>query len=238
MMNKAAMLVAALILAISLLAGCGQGNPPAPSNQSSTASQPAPAASSSPDAQGDVIFELSGGIDIMAGTWAAHRAGVQTSYYFFDEDKRSGSLLSVENGTGVGFEYEIDGTSAVFHMGAVDDNTAATLEQPGDDMLIITWEDGEQDILTYLVSASAENFTFYSNEALCEMALNHYEAASGYRPEFAAAIVNADDSVSIQLYDNLGDHNSSAAWYTVDRITGEGTNDITGEAVALSATDG
>lgn len=236
-MNKAAVFVAALILAISLSAGCGQGNPSAPSDQSSTASQPAPAASSPSDAQGDVIFELSG-IDIMAGTWAARRAGVQTSYCFFDEDKRAGRLLGVENGTGVGFEYEIDGTTAVFHMGAADDNTIATLEQPGDDMLVITWEDGAQDILTYLGSASAESFTFYSNEALCEMALNHYEAMSGYRPEFAAAIVNADDSVSIQLYDNMGDHNSSAAWYTVDRITGEGTDDITGEAVALSATDG
>ena len=35
----------------------------------------------------------------------------------------------------------------------------------------------------------------------------------------SAAQTNEDGSVSIQVYENLGDHNSTAAWYTVDRLT-------------------
>ena len=37
---------------------------------------------------------------------------------------------------------------------------------------------------------------------------------------------------TIQVYENLGDHNSTAAWYTVDRITAQGT-DGNGQAVDL-----
>lgn len=33
----------------------------------------------------------------------------------------------------------------------------------------------------------------------------------------------------IQIYENLGDHNSTAAWYTVDRITGTGTDEAGAE---------
>lgn len=32
-------------------------------------------------------------------------------------------------------------------------------------------------------------------------------------------------STLIQIYENLGDHNSTAAWYTVDWITGTGTDE-------------
>ena len=40
----------------------------------------------------------------------------------------------------------------------------------------------------------------------------------------SAAQTNEDGSVAIQVYENLGDHNSTAAWYTVDRITAAGTD--------------
>ena len=41
-----------------------------------------------------------------------------------------------------------------------------------------------------------------------------------------------DGSVTIQVYENLGDHNSTAAWYTVDRTTAAGT-DADGHKVEL-----
>lgn len=33
----------------------------------------------------------------------------------------------------------------------------------------------------------------------------------------------------IQIYEDLGDHNSTAAWYTVDRITGTETDEAGAE---------
>ena len=50
----------------------------------------------------------------------------------------------------------------------------------------------------------------------------------------SAAQTNEDGSVSIQVYENLGDHNSTAAWYTVDRLTAAGT-DGSGQEVALAS---
>ena len=35
---------------------------------------------------------------------------------------------------------------------------------------------------------------------------------------------NGDGTSTIQIYQNLGDHNSTAAYYVVDRCTGEGQN--------------
>ena len=49
----------------------------------------------------------------------------------------------------------------------------------------------------------------------------------------SAAQTNDDGSVSIQVYENLGDHNSTAAWYTVDRMTATGT-DSSGNDVDLA----
>lgn len=72
----------------------------------------------------------------------------------------------------------------------------------------------------------------FTNEQLKNMALDYYEAKTGYRPNSVALQVNADDSISIQLYDNMGDHNSTSDWYTVDKDTAVGT-DIMGNKIDL-----
>jgi len=64
----------------------------------------------------------------------------------------------------------------------------------------------------------------YTQSELEQMALNYYEALTGYRPSMVASIVNEDGTLSIQMYDSLGDHNSTSDWYTVDMKTAEGTN--------------
>ena len=56
------------------------------------------------------------------------------------------------------------------------------------------------------------------------MALDYYEKKTGYRPSQVSSDVNQDGTVSIQLYDNMGDHNSTSAWYTVDPKTAVGTD--------------
>lgn len=64
----------------------------------------------------------------------------------------------------------------------------------------------------------------YTTKELEKMALDYYEKQTGYRPSYVASDVNQDGTVSIQLYDNMGDHNSTSAWYTVDPKTAVGTD--------------
>lgn len=64
----------------------------------------------------------------------------------------------------------------------------------------------------------------YTTEQLEKMALDYYEKQTGYRPSQVASQVNDDGTISIQLYDNMGDHNSTSAWYTVDAKTAVGTD--------------
>lgn len=73
-----------------------------------------------------------------------------------------------------------------------------------------------------------------TDEELTELALCYYEKHYGYRPNDAGLQDNGDGTVSIQLYDNLDGHNSTCAWYTIDRLTLLGKDDNTREAVDLS----
>ncbi len=75
----------------------------------------------------------------------------------------------------------------------------------------------------------------YTNDELCNMALSFYHEETGedITNLIAAAETLENGEVLIQLYTNLGDHNSTAAWYTVDRITAVGTNSL-GEKVDLN----
>lgn len=75
----------------------------------------------------------------------------------------------------------------------------------------------------------------YTQAELEKMALDYYEAKTGYRPSSVASQVNADGTVAIQLYDNLEDHISTSDWYTVDSKTAVGTNTL-GESIDLKVT--
>ncbi len=48
-----------------------------------------------------------------------------------------------------------------------------------------------------------------------------------------ACATESDGMISIQLYTNAGDHNSTAEWYIVDRTTAAGTDDM-GNDINLS----
>lgn len=64
----------------------------------------------------------------------------------------------------------------------------------------------------------------YTQSELEKMALDYYEALNSYRPSSVASVINDDGTVSIQLYDNMGDHNSTCDWYTVNPETAVGTD--------------
>lgn len=155
-------------------------------------------------------------------------------YYEFYPDGKGGCTMSFENGTGVGFEYEqnADG-STTFHMGAVDCLVNSVCTSNPDGTLSVEWEDGRQETFVP-VSTGGDDFSFFTNEELRNVALAYYGAQTGYYPQLAGVQSNDDGTASIQLYDLVEDHNSTSAWYTIDRVTLAGTDDLTGEAVDMS----
>ena len=210
-------------LALSLLlAGCAGA--PAPS--------PSPAVSLSAPAQSAAPSDVPSAA-IQAGTWLSD----QGQYWSFDPDGASGRTSSLADGTGTGFAYTVEGDRAVFSMGGADSGRACTLSgDRASGPLTLQWEDGGTEVLTYVSSLGSDQFVFYTDQQLCQLALEYYRAhGDGQDTDglTAAAAANEDGTVTIQVYENLGDHNSTAAWYTVDRTTARGT-DAAGQAVDLA----
>lgn len=168
------------------------------------------------------------------GTHSAIWRGAD-SYYVFYPDGTGGCTMSFENGTGVAFEYETnpDG-STTFHMGAADNSINSEAVNNPDGTMSIEWSDGRTELFTP-VNANVEEFTFYTNQELQYIALAYYGAQTGYYPQHSGVQSNDDGTASIQLYDIMEDHNSTSAWYTIDRVTLTGTDDISGDTVDMTA---
>lgn len=154
--------------------------------------------------------------------WAVSADGDR--YFYFEDAGNKGSFRDQENGISQEFTYESDGNSIVFHMGSASSSAQATVIFTDSKTAVITWESGASETLTYQGLGNFDTFRYYSNVQLCEMALDYYEAHENYRPELVGAEVQSDGKIAIQLYDNLGSHNSTSAWYTVDRFTAQGTD--------------
>lgn len=74
----------------------------------------------------------------------------------------------------------------------------------------------------------------FSTSQIEKMALDYYEAKTGYRPS-RIHIEAREGKATIQLYDNMGDHNSTCDWYIVDLDTATGT-DMMGNNIDLKTT--
>lgn len=234
-----------LALALVVLSGCQN----APSSSPATDSSSTQSSSSQPSGSQDITPEGSGQPDasgsqpqqtvqspFLSGTWLAKGGSWGDQYYFFNPDGSTGGTASLESGTGVSFTYEVSDTQVTFHMGSADNTQVCAIQNQGEQALTLVWEDGSKEELSYVSDQGAEDFQFYSNHDLCQMALRLCAQENGVEEDSleVAAVTNEDGSVSIQVYQNLGDHNSTAAWYTVDRFTAQGRNDSTGEPVDLS----
>lgn len=73
----------------------------------------------------------------------------------------------------------------------------------------------------------------YSDDELGKMALDYYEKNYNYRPDFADVTPDEGNMVVIQLFDDMGDHTATSAWYKVDRTTAVGTDMLCDMAVDL-----
>lgn len=167
------------------------------------------------------------------GTWRG-----ADGYYFFNDDGTSGSTQSFEMGIGVGFNYEVMSRSNGFvniHKGAADVSEGVVISDKTEDSFTITWENGTQEKLVYVSPRTTDEFKFYTNEDLQQIALKYYQANNdGYTPQYAGVKSNDDGTATIQLYDQVTDHNTTVAWYTIDRVTLKATDDIMGSEIDMS----
>ena len=166
---------------------------------------------------------------IKPGTWRG-----TDSYFFFYEDGKGGSTLDFDYGMGLGFEYDLteDG-HLIFHMGSADSDLSTSYVLDGDTLYLTKDDDGSTDTLVYV--SESPNLKFYTNQELANIAQYYYMANNdGYVPEASGIQTNDDGTVTIQLYDQLEDHNSTAAWYTIDRVTLLGIDEITQTQIDFS----
>lgn len=168
-----------------------------------------------------------------SAVWLAKDPETDTERYFRFYDDHNGVVLDQETGMGLGFTCELTVDGGTFHFGAPDTSDPVKFIWSDENTLSMIWDNGKREGLVFLRDNGAEEYPFYSNEQLTTMALDYYEALTGYRPSMAAAIINLDEMIAIQLYDVVGDHISTSDWYTVDRYTAVGTN-VTGDPIDLT----
>lgn len=171
------------------------------------------------------------------GIWLARTDAGYTNYYEFGEGTMTS--CSLDYGFLHHFLYDGEGEQLSFRMETSDSAYAATVEVVSEEELVLHWEGLLPETLSFVAETTLAQFPFYSNQDLGDMALAYYKETSGQSPEELEGLVsgtmtNEDNTVTVQLYENLGDHNSTAAWYLVDRFTGTGTNLHTGEEFVLA----
>lgn len=218
--RSAAAAAAALSLSL-LLAACGAPAETPVATPVVTPAAESPAATPAPSDESSLFTP---------GTWLSDKG----QYYFFDEDGKTGRTSSLSDGTGAGFEYSVSGGEADFSIGGAGSSSKCTVSRD-EDSITLEWADGVKEQLSFVSELGSDEFKFYTNDELASMALSYYKSNSGEPSDglLSAAEANADGSVTVQIYRSLGDHNSTAEWYTLDRITASGT-DSAGNPVELA----
>ncbi len=232
--------LSAALLALGLLTGCAssevssENSAPAAAIGTQTVNTSEQTTTFSADAtapENESAPEQESSLDI-SGVWQTFsESGSNGCYYLFNAD-HTGSSLSMAYGMGVPLRWEVADGKGTFHMGAEDIVEYADVTLDGD-TLTLSWEESEPQTLSK-VADSAEDFTFFSNEELAQMALNFYTEQKGYTPTICDTQSNPDGTVTIHLYDIVDDHTATLAWYTISRFTAEGTDDIMSEPVSFA----
>jgi hypothetical protein len=166
-----------------------------------------------------------------AGIWFSTINGTPANFYFFSTDGTSGSYVDAAQGMGLAFAYKNEGSTATFEMGSADNASTADVTVNSDGSISLNWNDRDAETLTYYNDMTSFPETFLSNDELGELALDYYEMKNDYRPSQVGVGIAEDGKATIQLYDNLGDHSTTSAWYTIDKFTLTGEDGVSFESV-------
>jgi len=243
---KRNLIYAALSLCL-LLAGCDgaqeqpESTPASPSDLVVVEPAPAEESGSPVEAEPEVPeqpAEEQVPYAMTAGVWLAVTDAGYSNYYYFQPESRSGSYVSLEYGLGMPFTYDGSEEELVFRMEGHEENLTAAVEHVDGENFTLVWADSLPEKLSFVGEGTLEDYPFYSNAELGDLAIAHYAVHSGTPEEELegmtnGTMTNVDNTVTIQLYQNLEDHNSTAAWYVVDRFTATGTDLTSGEEIDL-----
>lgn len=166
----------------------------------------------------------------VAGLWSATLNDIPIGYYTMYPEG-GGATTEFDMGIGVAFEYEIGENEVTFFYGAPDAPTHYTVQGGDLSAVDLLSETGDTLILRHI--SDDTEISFNTNEDLAKFASGYYCTVHGEIPPCATAVTNPDGTVTIQLYEDMTDHRATWAWYTVDRNTGEGTDDIEGDAIDI-----
>lgn len=160
------------------------------------------------------------------------------SYYCFREGG-TGTVLSQSMGIGLGFSYEQNPNEAMkcrFEIGAADNFRDMEITSVnGEDEYTVKWTDNGI-IETWKYIAPADDFAFYSNFSLADMAKYYYGIfIDGTVPLEAVASPRPDGLISIKLYNPEVSLDGSEwlTWFYIDRYTGKG-HDMDGNPIDLT----
>lgn len=231
-MRRIKCIICCVILFLMAATGCQKAEPPKESPQP----QDTPTTVSEPDKQETPPEEpQKPDSPFKSGVWMA--SGEETDqYYFFNEDGTSGSRVDYEKGINSEFSYAPDGDKTVFRMKSDDKTLPCKIVTKDETHIALEWDEQPAEQLTFFSPLDSEHFHFYTNEELCKMALEDYELyyGPGDPPFSVDAGDNGDGTVTIQIYQILSGHNSTAAWYQIDRCTGEGKDVNSGDSIDLT----
>ncbi len=170
------------------------------------------------------------------GVWIA-TGGEYGQLYFFNDDGTSGKTAVYIDGTGEEFTYEEgeDG-KIIFHMKHSTVPLPCNVDIIDDTHIHMGWEAQYEETLEFLSPLDAEHFHFYTNDELCEWALQYYEALNDADASelMTDPADNGDGTVNIRIFADVNGYDSDMALYRIDRCTGEGEDVNTGEPVDLT----
>lgn len=196
-------------------------------------------AATAPEVQPDSsVFPFKPGVWLDRSGLRLNNGRETSGIYFVFETYSGGRTLGLDTGTGLPFDAEKNGEDVVLYFGSSDDNTPVRFRVIDENTVDMTFlDDNTTERLTFVTDVS-ENFTFYPEEYLIELAKQFYAAKhEGHVPTKAEASSEDDNTVLIQLYDDESySLNATSAWYFIDRFTGKG-KDIDGREVDLTTTE-
>ncbi|MBQ7564266.1 MAG: hypothetical protein IJT16_09785, partial [Lachnospiraceae bacterium] len=87
---------------------------------------------------------------------------------------------------------------------------------------------------TSVSQSTQKSSSGYTNAQLCKMAQDYYERHNNYRPPIAEVDSTEGNNVTIHLYEVMGGHTATSAWYVINRNTSKGYDDIFGDSIDLT----
>lgn len=232
-----------LIIAAALLCtGCrSQSSTESTSDSTTAATQASTAANEELSPTDGTIVDDTSDIDVddttenrfLTGTYLLTSDDIHIGYMFGLEAEEPLAMFYTFD---AGVEYEVTYKIVENTIEFNGENDSVIIDITGGDLSVFGFKtaDGLEYRLSYFSESMPDEVLgeFHSNPRLCEIALDYYEKNNGTRPASCEAVNNADNTVTLHIFE---DESTIIASYTVDRTSCAGTDDETAAEINLLA---